>query len=179
MLIQKQNAENVYLIFSANKSGSYFGYARMASSILSEVTQLIGSTRSLVEETEPSNAPRTIPTPATEFAPRGRIVDDSALGTIFWEVDSATGEKGKDKERSEGTNGEKEGTGENEAGQDESWGKPFKVEWVSTTRVPLYRTRGMRNPWNANREVKIARDGTEVEPAMGRKLLEKFTTLQA
>ena len=31
--------------------------------------------------------PKAIPTPATEFAPKGRIIDDSARGTIFWEAE--------------------------------------------------------------------------------------------
>ena len=51
-------------------------------------------------------------------------------------------------------------------------GKPFKVEWMSTNRLPFYRTRGLRNAWNANREVKIARDGTELEPGVGRQLVD-------
>ncbi|KAK5003802.1 hypothetical protein LTR60_006726, partial [Cryomyces antarcticus] len=50
----------------------------------------------------------------------------------------------------------------------QEWGKPFKIEWISTNRLPFYRTRGLRNPWNANREVKIARDGTELETSVGK-----------
>ncbi|CAG8537103.1 30393_t:CDS:2, partial [Racocetra persica] len=36
------------------------------------------------------------------------------------------------------------------------------------------RTRHLRNPWNANREVKISRDGTEVEPIVGERLITEF-----
>jgi hypothetical protein len=32
----------------------------------------------------------------------------------------------------------------------------------------------MRNPWNANREVKVARDGTELETALGQRLVAMF-----
>lgn len=32
----------------------------------------------------------------------------------------------------------------------------------------------MRNRWNANREVKVARDGTEVETAVGKMVLRLF-----
>lgn len=116
--------------------------------------------------------PKAIPTPATEFAPRGRIIDDSARGTIFWEA-----------EREEGEGDDEEETRSNKSDQDDSispskaWGKPFKVEWISTTRLPFYRTRGLRNPWNSNREVKIARDGTELETAVGRRLLGLFHRL--
>ncbi|RAL63076.1 hypothetical protein DID88_004161 [Monilinia fructigena] len=27
-----------------------------------------------------------------------------------------------------------------------AWGKPFKLEWASTTRLPFYRTRGLKKP---------------------------------
>lgn len=50
----------------------------------------------------------------------------------------------------------------------------LQVEWLSLVRVPFFRTRGLRNSWNANREVKIARDGTEIENMVGRRLLDLF-----
>lgn len=53
-------------------------------------------------------------------------------------------------------------------------GRPFRIQWLSTVKVPFYRTRGLRNPWNANRGVKIARDGTEIEPRVGAQLVELF-----
>ena len=121
------------------------------------------------------DVPRSIPTPATEFAPKGRIIDDSARGTIFWEADL----------EDEGYDGEHEGETKSEDSAEETderqattgpqaFGKPFKIEWVSTNRLPFYRTRGLRNPWNTNREVKIARDGTELETSVGRRLLQMF-----
>jgi hypothetical protein len=79
------NANRVYLIFSANKSGAYFGYARMVSSIAGGAVSE-GSVPSFQPLTS-SGGPRSIPTPATETAPRGRIVDDSVRGTIFWEAE--------------------------------------------------------------------------------------------
>jgi len=94
------------------------------------------------------------------------VIDDSARGTIFWEAELEDEEV------------EEEAVVADDADAEEqpplTWGKPFKVEWVSTTRVPFFRTRGLRNPWNANREVKIARDGTELEPGVGRRLLMLF-----
>jgi hypothetical protein len=155
----------VYLIFSANKSGEYFGYARMLSPINDE------------EELALEMPPRPEPlaggpdeldvttTEATSTAPKGRIVDDSVRGTIFWEVESSEED---DEVRSEKSAEEEV---EEEA---QSFGKPFRIQWLSTERVPFHRTRGLRNPWNANREVKIARDGTEIEPTVGRKLVQLF-----
>jgi hypothetical protein len=115
--------------------------------------------------------PKAILTPATEFAPKGRIIDDSARGTIFWEA-----ERDEEEEEEEEDSGGSIRSG-GEAGSptaSKAWGKPFQVEWMSTTRLPFYRTRGLRNPWNSNREVKIARDGTELETATGRRLIGLF-----
>lgn len=61
------------------------------------------------------------------------------------------------------------------ANQDpELWGEPFKIEWIRTERLPFFRTRHLRNPWNHGREVKVSRDGTELEPGVGKALLEEW-----
>jgi hypothetical protein len=122
-----------------------------------------------------SDTPKTIPTPATEFAPRGRIIDDSARGTIFWEAELSE-EDDEEEELKKGADVDHDGTerADVDSSTPQAWGKPFKVEWKSTNRLPFYRTRGLRNPWNANREVKIARDGTELETGVGRRLIQMF-----
>ena len=153
-------ADNVYLIFSANKSGEYFGYARMASSIVDKAVP--GGSAASLQSPNTSDGPRSTPTPATKTAPRGRITDDSARGTIFWEAELSDGE----------TASWGNGLRQDNGGQD--LGRLFQVEWVSTARLPFYRTRGLRNPWNANKEVKIARDGTELEPSVGERLVQMF-----
>ncbi|KAI0249036.1 YT521-B-like domain-containing protein [Lactifluus subvellereus] len=53
-------------------------------------------------------------------------------------------------------------------------GRPFRVNWVQTNRLPFLRTRHLRNPWNHGREVKVSRDGTELEPSIGQQLLEEW-----
>lgn len=123
---------------------------------------------------EDPDVPRSIPTPATQYAPRGRIIDDSARGTIFWEADSL--EEIDDAQVSDDNNEKIEEVDEVSPSTAQSFGKPFKIEWLSTERLPFYRTRGLRNPWNANREVKIARDGTELETNVGRKLTQMFNS---
>ncbi|KAI6855569.1 hypothetical protein KC338_g8828 [Hortaea werneckii] len=155
-----ESTENVYLIFSANKSGEYFGCARMASRISGEPVSLGSAAES--EETKPPGIPQSIPTPASETAPKGHIVDDSARGTIFWEADLSDAEAASPTTES------------GEGGDRQNWSRQFKIEWVSTARLPFFCMRGLRNPWNANREVKIARDGTELEPGIGRKLVQIF-----
>ena len=138
---------------------------------------------------EDPELPRSIPTAATETAPKGRIIDDSARGTIFWEADpvetspTLSGQTLADPADPMSDtllaepDGEKSGASDSDdptATGPQSFGKPFKIEWISTARLPFYRTRGLRNPWNANREVKIARDGTELETSVGRRLVQMF-----
>ena len=123
-----------------------------------------------------SDLPVTIFTPPTSTAPRGRIIDDSARGTIFWEaLDSVSPEKELAAEDvRDNLSGENEDSSNPSPGVPQTFGKPFRIRWMSTERLPFYRTRGLRNPWNANREVKIARDGTEIEPSVGRRLASMF-----
>lgn len=175
----EQTADNVYLVFSANKSGEYFGYARMASAINDDPAAAIAfSPGAQSAGEEPAEATVTEP---TEFAPRGRIINDSARGTMFWEkysAEKAGSASGQDNEGSECSVGDD--TASIPSGRSSTtcepkvWGKPFRLEWLSTARFPFYRTRGLRNPWNSNREVKIARDGTELEPSVGRLLIGMF-----
>lgn len=128
--------------------------------------------------------PRSIATTATEFAPKGRIIDDSARGTIFWEADPEDDdiaptidheldhpEENIQAEKAEDAEDTALSSSESDA---QAFGKPFKIEWLATNRLPFYRIRGLRNPWNANREVKIARDGTELETSVGRRLVQMF-----
>lgn len=149
----------MYLIFSANKSGEYFGYARMSSSVSSRAPKVETNSVATPGESLASDSPQTIPTLATATAPKGRIIDDSARGSIFWEADHSDVSIDLP---SEGKEGEIKSNGN------------FAIEWLSTTKIPFYQTRGMRNPWNGNREIKIARDGQELDPRVGRRLLQLF-----
>jgi hypothetical protein len=143
----------------------------MASPILESAEKLIDSAPK-AEVHDAPDVPKSIPTPATEFAPRGRIIDDSARGTIFWEAELSDSEAEQiDREK------EDHPVDHEVTGTAQSWGKPFKIEWISTNRLPFYRTRGLRNSWNANREVKIARDGTELETSVGERLIQMFHRL--
>jgi hypothetical protein len=57
---------------------------------------------------------------------------------------------------------------------DAEWGESFRIEWIRTTRLPFHRTKHLRNPWNHDREIKVSRDGTELEPSVGQALLEEW-----
>ncbi|KAK1598014.1 YT521-B-like domain-containing protein [Colletotrichum navitas] len=173
--------DNVYLVFSANKSGEYFGYARMTSQINEDPDAAIEFAPK-AHSVDDVDLPKAIPTEPTEFAPKGRIIDDSSRGTIFWEAEREEGDSGDEEEENEvdqsDVSSRKSGNQEVD-GTTKAWGKPFKLEWLSTARLPFYRTRGLRNPWNSNREVKIARDGTELEPSVGRRLIGLFNRVQS
>ncbi|KAJ7609782.1 YT521-B-like domain-containing protein [Mycena polygramma] len=48
------------------------------------------------------------------------------------------------------------------------------LQWLRTARLPFQRVCHIRNPWNHNREIKVSRDGTELEPGAGKALLEAW-----
>jgi hypothetical protein len=54
------------------------------------------------------------------------------------------------------------------------WGRSFRVKWLCTARLPFRRLQKLRNPWNKDREVKVSRDGTELEPSVGQRLIEEW-----
>ncbi|KAJ3494181.1 hypothetical protein NLG97_g4247 [Lecanicillium saksenae] len=160
-----KTTDNVYLIFSANKSGEYFGFARMAS----EINQDPGAAIQFAPQNqtaEESDLPQAVPIEAKNNTPKGRIIDDSARGTMFWEAEGHQID-GEFDESDVMSNNETEDAEEDM----QTLGKPFNLQWLSVVPLPFYRTRGLRNPWNSNREVKIARDGTELEPSVGRRLI--------
>ena len=61
----------------------------------------------------------------------------------------------------------------------EELGTPFPIQWVKTGSLPFGRTRHLRNPWNADREVKVSRDGTEVEPGESGPVVELTSSCRA
>jgi hypothetical protein len=178
-----KSAEKVFLIFSANKSGEYFGVARMTSSINQDPKAAVEFAPK-VPAIDDLLLPRSYATEATGQAPKGSVIDDSARGTIFWEADRGIEEMPDGGGGASLVDGETAGSPDHDAplpdgdvpdGEAKTWGKPFMMEWISTSKLPFYRTRGLRNPWNSNREVKIARDGTELEPSVGRRLVALFS----
>jgi len=58
-------------------------------------------------------------------------------------------------------------------------GQPFKIEWIKVAPLPFTRIRLLRNPWNQDKEIKVSRDGTEVEPRVAEQLLAEWDALEA
>lgn len=110
----------MYLFFSVNKSGEFFGYAKMISEINDRSSIDMVKNLELGNEVQVSDppvilaGPKTTVTPKTDSAPRGKIFEDEVRGTVFWEVSNSSDEEERDEEVT----------------QDERWGNPFRVEWI-------------------------------------------------
>lgn len=57
------------------------------------------------------------------------------------------------------------------------WGECFKIQWLERRKLPFHRTRHLRNSWNQGREIKISRDGTELETNVGMQVLKEWDAL--
>lgn len=157
-------SRNTYLIFSANRNSAFYGFARMVTPFPEEE-----STPDLAAD-EGSSGDEDIglvvhQTPAFDNVldglgvPSGRTVHDTTRGCLFWEADGCP----------------------HESAEPEGWTLPCDIEWLSveSTQVPFTRTKHLRNPLNLDKPVKIARDGTELEPDVGRQLCALFPQRQA
>lgn len=103
------------------------------------------------------------------------IEEPSVLQPV--QEENPTGSNPGDDDAPEPTRFPKEGVAE---GQDtSSWGETFKVEWLCTQPLPFQKTRHLRNPWNHDREIKVSRDGTELEPGVGQRLIDEWASLAA
>ena len=66
--------------------------------------------------------PKTTSTPRTSKAPRGKIFEDAARGTVFWEV----AESSDDEQEEDGADAEHKASKEEAS----KWGNPFRIEWI-------------------------------------------------
>lgn len=169
----------MYLIFSANKSREFFGYARMESEIEDRATmghvkaEGVSGRLAVWDPSVVLTGPKVKTTPRTKNGPRGKIFEDEVRGTVFWEVAESSGDDEDD-------------VNQYQPKVADTLGNTFQIEWVKwfslfvlepdgrEVPVRFERTRLLRNPWNGNREVKISRDGTEIEPSVGARLLKEF-----
>ncbi|KAJ3039567.1 hypothetical protein HK097_002801, partial [Rhizophlyctis rosea] len=54
------------------------------------------------------------------------------------------------------------------------WGTAFKIKWILIQPLPFTRVKHLRNTWNANKQIKVSRDGTEIETTVGQRLVQEF-----
>ncbi|KAF9963932.1 hypothetical protein BGZ70_007093 [Mortierella alpina] len=145
------NSKNVFLVFSANKSGEFFGCARMLDLISVENETAI--TTGKEEEI---------------WQPAGEIpLSPEMKAAMLQEIEQAA------KEGRQITNEEAEVIARAST-TTKSWGVRFPIQWLHVHRVPFTRTAHLLNPLYENREVKVSKDGTEVDPAVGEQLVKLF-----
>ncbi|CAA7269940.1 unnamed protein product [Cyclocybe aegerita] len=207
-----RTSKEVYLIFGVNKSGEFYGYAKMAGPVRQGeqgVSWAPHSSRSRLSTrpvaptstpAEPSFSPlpvdRASPTlrmavsrehtfapallgegyklPAIETPKTRHSLDDRLQVDMATRRDESSPESELDASAAPKTLRSVE---EPEATED-SWGNSFAVEWIRQERLPFPRTMHLRNPWNHEREVRVSRDGTELEPTVGQRLTEEWDALQ-
>ncbi|KAF8946798.1 hypothetical protein BGZ47_011384 [Haplosporangium gracile] len=145
------NSKNVYLVFSANKSGEFFGYARMMDLISSENEAAIMASRE-----------DRIWQPALEIP-----LSPEMKAAMLEEIEQAA------KEGRQLTYEEAEAISRAST-TTKTWGIMFPVQWIDLHKVSFTRTTHMLNPLYENREVKVSKDGTEVEPTVGEQLVSLF-----
>ncbi|KAG0303707.1 hypothetical protein BGZ98_006368, partial [Dissophora globulifera] len=163
------NTKNVYLVFSANKSGEFFGYARMLEqiSVENEIAITTGKEREIWQPTMD----------ISELSPELKAA-------MLDEIEQAS------KEGRQITNEEAEVIARNST-TTKSWGTRFPIQWIhvgegggenknksqsfpDSHKVPFSRTTHLLNPLYDNREIKVSKDGTEVDPAVGEQLISLF-----
>lgn len=132
-------------------------------SLISSSTSLSVIASDLNPKVTLTKADDSIPIPA------GRIVDDSARGSLFWEILDEKSELISDNT----------GTMESKPHfipSERNWSTPFRIKWLSPSgkTLPFYKTRHLQNSFNNNRPVKVARDGTEIDPNVGQQLIALF-----
>ncbi|KAI1609225.1 YT521-B-like domain-containing protein [Exophiala viscosa] len=56
----------------------------------------------------------------------------------------------------------------------ENISSPCQIRWLSTQNVPFDELRGLKNAWNENKEIYIARNVTAVDPSAGKNLMRHW-----
>ncbi|KAF9578900.1 hypothetical protein BGW38_005081 [Lunasporangiospora selenospora] len=140
----------VPILNDAFESGEFFGYAKMADSISQEKEQAI------------------------EHAREGQTWEPSIEFPISPELRAAALEE-IEQAAKEGhlTFNEAEIIGRAST-TTKSWGIEFLIEWIEVHKVPFTKTSHLLNPLYEDREVKVSKDGTEVDPAVGEQLVALF-----
>lgn len=146
----------MYLVFSANKSSKFFGYARLTTPAIVSQCEVDSHKDLTVGYWSQLHVSETA---ASLKAPAGTLIHNPDRETFFW-IAQQPQKEAQDLYR-------KHTLRINHKSPERPFSGTMQLRWLSTRRVPFSRARGLRNPWNSNRAVKIARDGTEVEPSVG------------
>lgn len=158
-----RTSPEVFLIFGANKKGCFCGYAIMRGPIRPSKS---GSSKSKDSGVDLSGVPFSVTSPGELGA--GEELPEYPLHPLE-----------PPKLSRENTDGVKrqDMISSSPNGIDTKGPRQFKIEWVRKRELPFHRIRHLRNPWNQDKEVKVSRDGTELEPTVGDALLNEWDKL--
>lgn len=160
-----ERAKNTYLVFSANRTSAFYGIAKLEEMFNDPQNENSGSVvqrgpDSSVEETRNPEVNHTVqcfhPQDST-FIPSGLTVFDPLRGSLFWKVEGCPCVEP----------------------ETEKWTSPAQIRWISAPNsiVPFSSTRQLKNNLNLNKPIKVARDGTEIDPEVGARLFKMFHTI--
>ncbi|KAJ7774154.1 YT521-B-like domain-containing protein [Mycena maculata] len=185
-----RTAQDVFLVLSANKSGEFYGYARMVGPVARAVhvapaapapfftpgRTVDNSPRPYMGFPSPLSTPprpRDVQSAPPMLGKAGRAMNAGRLLAKYsldqWlaqgdamELDEAAPFRAR-----------RDFQGDASA-EDPGPARDFKLQWLCTQHLPFQRTQHIRNPWNHDRQIKVSRDGTELEPAVGLALLQEW-----
>ncbi|KAJ7828076.1 YTH domain-containing protein [Mycena olivaceomarginata] len=183
-----RTAADVVLIFSVNKSGEFYGWARMEGPVgqgkaAAWAPRGDRAAPAPTAETHmhthrpPAGSARAVQSAPVLLATRSsarwsvlrvpkpkRSLDPMVLRALEHPLAALLGTETEEMGAPADTRN-RDGGGRQE-GMGESRGQNFALHWMCTS---------LRNPWNHDRQVKVARDGTEIEPAVGHALIEQWS----
>ncbi|KAJ7207548.1 YT521-B-like domain-containing protein, partial [Mycena pura] len=189
-----RTAADVVLIFSVNKSGEFYGWARSAGpaptaeaeaethahSPFGNLARAVQSAPALFA-CQSSALLTVLPVLKSKYSLDPivlRVLEHPLLEPLLLAAPRGTEEGIRapaDTPNRAGNGGGRQEQGGEGEGMGQCWGQNFALHWMCTTSLPFKSTRSLRNPWNHDRQVKVARDGTELEPAVGRALIEQWS----
>ncbi|CAK5283821.1 unnamed protein product [Mycena citricolor] len=136
-----RTSEDVFLFFSVNRSGEFYGYGRMTGPVE-------------LRRSKPVNDPPHL----SIFAGSSPLFDEDLPPPEALLPPSLL---------------------DDAEGSEHELNHEFTLHWISVDRLPFSRTRHIHNSWNHDREVKVSRDGTELEPDAGTGLLDAWRAQRA
>lgn len=148
-------SENTYLVFSVNRMSCFYGVARLNSRFFEASTANVSAK-------EDKNMTALV-TPTDEYMhavdglliPAGQTVYDPLRGSQFWMAHDCP-------------------VVEPEV---EKFTAPARITWITAadSTVAFSKTKSWKNKLNQNKPLKVARDGTEIEPGVARELCNLFS----
>ncbi|KAI9326088.1 YT521-B-like domain-containing protein [Obelidium mucronatum] len=148
---------NVFLIFSVNGSGGVAGVALMTN-VFENNRDDGWSSRRLQVVVEESFAP------ATESVDSNQNDNRATLEAGLCDESAAQSSLELEERNLE--------DGEESAPDNKLWDNPFPVKWIMRHFVPFRSFDHLVNPWNDNKPVRMSRNATELEPAVGEELIK-------